>query len=79
MRSEILTANGFVGALVEALRALIPAGDSVADGVAAIIADVRARGDEAVLDHTGDSTRGGAPAPPVPWTGRPSGLEALAG
>jgi histidinol dehydrogenase len=64
VRSEIVSAASDPAATVAQLRALIPAGDSVADGVAAIIADVRARGDEAVLEYTERfDTRGRPPLP----------------
>ncbi len=69
MESEILAlgAGGTdsVEALVAGLRALIPAGDSVAAGVAEIIADVRARGDRAVLEHTQRLDTAGAPPLPL--------------
>src|SRR6201999_4578515 len=35
------------------IRAMVPAGASVADDVAAILADVQRRGDEAVREHEG--------------------------
>jgi histidinol dehydrogenase len=64
VRSEILPAAEDSGARVAALRELIPAAQSVADGVAAIIADVRARGDEAVLEYTRRfDTDGATPRP----------------
>ena len=79
MRSELLTAGSDAPALVDALRALIPAGDAVADGVAAIIADVRARGDEAVAEYTQRfDTRGAAPLPlRVPGPTLQAAFEAL--
>lgn len=44
------------------LRALVPAGESVEDAVCEIVADVRARGDEAVLEYTRRfDTAGAAP------------------
>lgn len=44
------------------VRELVPEGDSVRDAVAAILADVRARGDAAVLEHTRRlDTRGAEP------------------
>jgi histidinol dehydrogenase len=67
VRSERLTlgAGADPAELVAGLRELIPAGESVAGGVAAIIADVRSRGDEAVRDYTARFDTGGAPTLPV--------------
>ena len=47
------------------LRSLVPGGASVAEPVAAIIADVRARGDEAVLELTRRHDTGGREPRPV--------------
>ncbi len=64
MESEILAAGEDPARLVAALRELIPAGESVAGGVAEILADVRVRGDEAVLEHTARlDTAGREPRP----------------
>jgi histidinol dehydrogenase len=52
MRSERLTLTGDPAELVGRLRELVPAGESVSDAVAEIIARVRAEGDEAVLQYT---------------------------
>jgi histidinol dehydrogenase len=52
MQSEILTCEGDPAPLVAELRELIPARESVADGVAAIIADVREHGDAAIREYT---------------------------
>ncbi len=49
--------------LVAALRLLIPAGASVADGVKQIIERVRGGGDAAVADYTERYDTGGMPAP----------------
>ena len=65
MESEILAAGEDPDRLVAALRELIPAGESVAGGVAEIIADVRARGDEAVLEHTARLDTGGREPRPL--------------
>jgi histidinol dehydrogenase len=66
MRSDILVAGpDGAAALVDQVRALVPAGDSVADGVAAVIADVRSRGEEAVLEYTQRFDTGGAPPLPL--------------
>jgi histidinol dehydrogenase len=48
------------------IRALVPGGGHVAEGVAALIADVRSRGDVALLEHVGRFDRvGGAPLEPL--------------
>jgi histidinol dehydrogenase len=52
MRCERLAVGGDPVATAAALRSLIPAPESVRETVAEIIADVRARGDAAVLDYT---------------------------
>ncbi len=59
MQAEILTAGEDVAELVRGLRELVPDGESVSSGVAEIIAAVRARGDEAVLDYTAQFDTGG--------------------
>ncbi len=51
--------------LVRELRALVPAPESIADDVAGIIADVRRRGDAAVLEHTQRFDTAGAPPQPL--------------
>jgi histidinol dehydrogenase len=52
MRCERLRAAGGAVALAAELRALVPAPASVRDAVAEIVAEVRARGDEALLEYT---------------------------
>jgi histidinol dehydrogenase len=52
VRCERLTLAGEPGELAERLRGLVPAGESVSQAVAEIIARVRAEGDRAVLDYT---------------------------
>jgi histidinol dehydrogenase len=48
------------------IRALVPGGGHVADGVRTLIADVRARGDDALLEHAGRFDRvGGAALEPL--------------
>jgi histidinol dehydrogenase len=61
LRCELLTPEKGIDQLVADLRELIPAGDSVAEGVAAILAEVRARGDAAVLEYTERFDTGGTP------------------
>jgi histidinol dehydrogenase len=61
VQAEILAAGEDVGELVRGLRRLIPAGESVAAGVAEILAAVRAGGDRAVLDYTSRFDTGGLP------------------
>jgi histidinol dehydrogenase len=61
--AEVAELGGPVAA-AERLRGLIPAGESVAEQVAEILASVRAGGDEAVLELTSRfDTRGREPAP----------------
>jgi histidinol dehydrogenase len=69
VRSDLISADGGAEQLVGHLRELIPAGDSVAQGVAEIIAAVRARGDRAVLEYTERLDTGGMPALPLKVTG----------
>jgi histidinol dehydrogenase len=45
------------------IRALVPGGGHVAEGVAALVADVRRRGDAALLEHTGRFDRVGGQEP----------------
>jgi histidinol dehydrogenase len=52
MQCERLALRGDHATLAAELRSLIPEPDSVRDAVATIIADVRARGDEAVVEYT---------------------------
>jgi histidinol dehydrogenase len=61
--TELVVARGDISALVNGLRTLIPAGSDVADSVAAIIADVRQRGDAAVADYTSRFDLAGASSP----------------
>lgn len=69
MRIERLTSDrvaqlGGAAGTAAHLRALVPAGESVESAVREILADVRARGDAAVLDHTRRlDTAGGEPGP----------------
>ena len=78
LERRTLAGAGAAAALAAELRALVPAGDSVAAPVAAIVADVRARGDAAVLELTRRHDTGGAE--PEPLRVAPAELEAaLAG
>ena len=52
MQCELELVAGDPPAIAAELRALVPGAASVRDGVAEIIADVRSRGDEALLDYT---------------------------
>ncbi len=61
MRAEILTAREGVAELVQELRALVPAGNSVSVEVAEILATVRAGGDRAVREYTALHDTGGVP------------------
>lgn len=66
MRCETLTLSdrADAAALAAELRGLVPPPESVADAVAAIIAEVRKRGDDAVRDYTRRfDTAGANPAP----------------
>lgn len=57
---------GEAAAAAARIRALVPGGGHVAEGVAALIADVRARGDAALLEHAGRFDRlGDAPLQPL--------------
>ncbi len=60
MKFERLTLSGDPTALAEELRELIPAGESVADQVAEIIARVRASGDDALRYYTRQFDTGGS-------------------
>lgn len=62
MRIERLKLGADADALVEELRALAPAAESVAEPAAAIVADVAARGDEALVEYT---ARYDAPGEPL--------------
>ena len=62
MDAPIITATGAPGEVAAELRSLVPDGGSVASAVAAIVADVRAGGDSAVLRYTQlHDTKGGTP------------------
>lgn len=62
MEAKIITATGEATEVAAQLRSLVPDGGSVASAVAAIIADVRAAGDAAVLRYTQlHDTRGATP------------------
>jgi histidinol dehydrogenase len=64
MRFERLVANGSPEPLARELRALVPTGELVRDAVAEIVAHVRSRGDEALLDYTRRfDTAGAEPSP----------------
>jgi histidinol dehydrogenase len=64
MRAELEQFDGQPAALARALRALVPGGEAVAPAVAAILADVRTGGEQAVLRHTRrHDTRGAEPRP----------------
>lgn len=68
MPVERLTAGstGEAAEVAARIRALVPGGGHVAEGVATLIADVRARGDAALLEHAGRFDRvGGAPLLPL--------------
>ena len=52
MRCELLELSGEPAALAAELRALVPAPEMVQSVVAEIVAEVRAHGDEALLDYT---------------------------
>ena len=65
MRAELLAPGEDMVGLVEGLRALVPAGDSVSAAVAEILEAVRTGGDRAVLDYTARFDTGGAPAQPL--------------
>jgi len=66
MRCEQIDATARPAAEVaRALRALVPAGDSVRDPVSAILAAVGERGDEAVLEYTRRFDTGGAVPRPL--------------
>lgn len=65
MRCETLSCHGDPAPVVAALRALVPGGTSVAREVAAIIADVRERGDEAVAQYTARFDTGGRRPPEI--------------
>lgn len=62
MQTEMITARGAASEVAAQLRSLVPDGGSVASAVAAIVADVRAAGDAAVLRYTRlHDTRGATP------------------
>src|SRR5579884_946547 len=62
MDAKIIRATGDAAAVAADLRSLVPDGGSVASAVAAIIADVRAAGDAAVLRYIKlHDTRGAEP------------------
>jgi histidinol dehydrogenase len=64
MRCELLELTGEPAALAAELRALVPAPEMVQSVVAEIVAEVRAHGDEALLDYTRRfDTVGAEPAP----------------
>ena len=68
MPVERLTLDDAAGAdaVAARIRALVPGGGHVADGVATLVADVRERGDAALLEHAGRFDRvGGAPLEPL--------------
>ncbi len=65
MNARQFTLDGDAPALVRRLRGLIPAAADVAQTVTAIVEDVRARGDAAVLEYTQRFDTGGAVAPPL--------------
>jgi histidinol dehydrogenase len=52
MQAKIITATGEAATVAAELRSLVPDGGSVASAVAAIVADVRAAGNAAVLRYT---------------------------
>ncbi len=64
MQYELLALERQPAELAGELRALVPAPEMVRTSVAEIVADVRARGDEAVIDYTRRfDTAGAEPAP----------------
>ncbi len=62
---EQLRAEGGPTALARTLHSLVQGGESVAEDVALIIADVRSRGEQAVLDCTRRFDTAGGDPPPV--------------
>ena len=76
MQCELLTLTGDATALAAELRSLIAAPESVRDAVAAIIADVRSRGDQAVDEYT---RRFDAASPPPLVVGADQLRRSLAG
>ena len=56
--------DGDAAGIATLLRDLVPAPEGVQETVAAILADVRTRGDEAVLEYTQRFDTGTAPGPP---------------
>jgi histidinol dehydrogenase len=65
VRLERREAGADVTALVGEIRALVSQAPSVSVAVAAIVADVAARGDEAVIEYTERFDTDGATAPPL--------------
>jgi histidinol dehydrogenase len=65
VRLERRQAGTDVSGLVSEIRTLVPQAPSVSAAVAAIVADVAARGDEAVIEYTERFDTGGATAPPL--------------
>jgi histidinol dehydrogenase len=64
MDAQIINANAEPSEVAAQLRRLVPDGGSVSSAVAAIVADVRAGGDAAVLRYTQlHDTKGGRPLP----------------
>ena len=64
MDAKIITAGAEPAEAAAQLRSLVPDGGSVASAVSAIVADVRAGGDAAVLRYTQlHDTKGAAPLP----------------
>jgi histidinol dehydrogenase len=62
MNAQIIRANGTAAEVAAELRSLVPDGASVASAVSAIVADVKAAGDAAVLRYTKlHDTRGAEP------------------
>ena len=62
MDAQIIRANGSATEVAAELRSLVPDGASVASAVSAIVADVKAAGDAAVLRYTKlHDTRGAEP------------------
>jgi histidinol dehydrogenase len=60
MQCELISFEGEAAALAAELRSLVPAPEMVQSAVAEIIAEVRAHGDEALLDYTRRFDTGGA-------------------
>jgi histidinol dehydrogenase len=70
VRCELIELAGPPSALAAEIRALVPAPELVAGAVSEILAEVRLRGDEALLEFTRRFDTAGAPAPALVVTGK---------